>query len=236
MDTIPVSLIIPTCNRSFKLARLLQSLTELKPKPHEIIIVNDGSKDETPALLDFWKTKKSCSIKEVINNKSSKGPASARNQGIYAASQKILAFTDDDVIVDRFWIQMITYLLFNGKTRLCGVGGRVLPLNNDILSQYYDDQKVLEPPKQLQYLVTVNCSFKKKYIEDVGLFDESFNLAGGEDTELSLRLKKAKYGFARENKAVVYHDFSPNFLHFCKMWIRYGKGTKKALMKNRWNY
>ncbi len=128
---------------------------------------------------------------------------------------------------------MITHRLFNSKPRLCGVGGRVLSLKNDILSQYYEDQKILEPPKQLQYLVTVNCCFRKEYIEDVGLFDESFNSAGGEDTELSLRLKKAKYRFARENQAIVYHDFSPNFLYFCKMWIRYGKGTKQALMKNR---
>lgn len=234
MKTVPVSLIIPTHNRVQRLARLLKSLNKLNPKPIETIIVNDGSKDRTQDLLEFWEDKKTnCLNKLVINNKFSKGPAFARNQGIIISNQKYLAFTDDDVIVDSSWIKMIFYRLPKGDSSLGGVGGKVIPINNDILSQYYYEIKVLDPPRQLQYLVTVNCCIKRECFEKVGLFDESFTIAGGEDTELSLRLKKANYQFAREKDAIVYHDFSPNFWHFCKMWIRYGKGTKMALIKNR---
>ena len=119
------------------------------------------------------------------------------------------------------------------ETKLCGVGGRVLPLNQDILSQYYADQKILDPPRRLTYLVTVNCSFRKLCLEEVGLFDSSFPEAGGEDTDLCLRLRKLSYHFARERGAIVYHDFSPNFMDFCKMWVRYGKWTNKAVQKRR---
>ena len=75
----------------------------------------------------------------------------------------------------------------------------------------------------------MNCCLKKKALLEIGGFETSFSFAGGEDTDICLRLRKKGYYFLKERKAVVYHDFSSNFLDFCKMWIRYGKGTQMAI-------
>ncbi len=237
---LAVSVIVPTRNRVQKLARLLRSLAKLHPVPHEIIIVNDGSHDATPMLLTRWESLVSTRdspfpLKVVINNPVSRGPAYARNQAIRVASQPLVAFTDDEAVVIPEWVDLISRRMrapvFRPQSRLCGVGGQVLPLRQDLLSQYYADQRILDPPRRLAYLVTVNACFRKQCLEEVGLFDTSFPAAGGEDTDLCLRLHAQSYRFARERRAVVYHDYSANFWDFCKLWVRYGKWTQKAVQK-----
>ncbi len=242
LPPLPVSVIIPTHNRVQKLARLLGSLARMHPVPHEIIVVNDGSRDATRVLLDKWQVMRNSHnapypMKVVINNPVSAGPAHARNQALRATSQPLVAFTDDDAVVIPEWANLISRRLrvpvFPPKSRLCGVGGHVLPLRQDLLSQYYADQKILDPPRRLAYLVTVNACFRKACLEEVGLFDTSFPVAGGEDTDLCLRLHTLSYRFARERQAIVYHDYSPNFWDFCKLWVRYGTWTQKAVQKRR---
>ena len=95
------------------------------------------------------------------------------------------------------------------------------------------EHKILEPPKNLSYLPTVNCCFRKMQLIEIGGFDTTFQFAGGEDTDLCLRLRKKGYWFVKEGKALVYHDFSPNFFDFCKTWMNYGKGTQLAIKNLR---
>jgi glycosyltransferase involved in cell wall biosynthesis len=228
-NTLPVSLIIPTHNREMKLCRLLHSLETLSAKPYEIIIINDGSNDGTEEKVSEWLDSEKSLSKKLINIPHSKGPANARNKGILFASQTLVAFTDDDVVVTPHWLKRLVEKIIHSDPSIAGVGGRVLPLNKDILSQYYSEIRLLDPPKNLQYIVTANACFKKDIISKVGLFNNSFTFAGGEDTELCFRLRKMKYRFLFQRDAVVYHDYSSNFLDFCKTWIRYGKGTGRAI-------
>ena len=234
-EKIAVSLVIPTYNRILKLFRLLKSLDKLDPIPNEIIIVDDNSTDGTGKLLDRWKRIKREYNKKIILKNKNKGPAHSRNLGINKSRNEVLAFTDDDVIVHPKWIKNITSRFSNIDERIVGVGGVVKSINNDIFSKYYVEHKILEAPRQLNYLPTVNCSFKKNYLVKIGCFDTSFPFAGGEDTDLCIRLKKMGYIFLKEKTAIVYHDFSSNFCNFCKMWIRYGKGTQMAILKSKEN-
>ncbi len=232
-EKIPVSVIVPTYNRILQLFRLLKSLDKLNPMPDEIIIVDDNSTDGTGKLLYKWKRIKRDYHKEIILKTKNKGPADSRNLGIYQSRNDLIAFTDDDVVVHTKWIKGITSKLLNPDKKVVGVGGVVKSINNDILSKYYVEHKILEAPRQLNYLPTVNCCFKKNTLIKSGGFDISFSFAGGEDTDLCLRLKNKGYHFVKENKAIIYHDFSSNFLNFCRMWIRYGKGTQMAIINSR---
>ncbi|KKM02475.1 hypothetical protein LCGC14_1784050 [marine sediment metagenome] len=232
-EKFAVSLVIPTYNRILKLFRLLKSLDKLNPIPDEIIIVDDNSTDGSGKLLDKWKRIKREYHKEIILKSQNKGPADSRNLGNYQTRNELIAFTDDDVVVHTKWIKRITSKLLNADEEVVGVGGIVKSINNDILSKYYVEHKILEAPRQLNYLPTVNCCFRKQPIIQIGGFDTTFLFAGGEDTDLGLRLKNRGYTFVKEKKAIIYHDFSPNFLDFCKMWIRYGKGTQLAILNSR---
>lgn len=234
-EKVPVSVVIPTYNRILKLFRLLKSLDKLNPIPDEIIIVDDNSNDGAKVLLDKWKRIKREYHKEIILKSTNTGPADSRNLGICQSRNDLIAFTDDDVVVHTKWIKSPTSRLLKTGEEVAGVGGIVKSINNDILSKYYVEHKILEAPRQLNYLPTVNCCFKKKALIKIGGFNNFFFFDGGEDTDLCLRLKNEGYHFVKENKAIVYHDFSSNFLNFCKMWIRYGKGTQMAILNSRRN-
>ncbi len=211
------------------LFRLLKSLNKLTPLPDEVIIIDDRSTDQTPDLLRRWKDLDNGICKKIVLKNQNKGPAHSRNIGIELASNKLVAFVDDDVVIKSDWIEKITSPLINTHKSLVGVGGVVKAFKKHVISQYYVIHNILEAPIQLNYLPTVNCCFKKKHLMAVGGFDEKFLFAGGEDTDLCLRLKKMGFFFDKVQDAIVYHDFSPNFIDFCQTWLRYGKGTHLAI-------
>ena len=233
-EKISVSVIIPTYNRISKLFRLLKSLDKLNPIPDEIIIIDDNSNDGTRKLLERWKALKRGFHKKIIVKTKNKGPADSRNLGIIKSRNGLVAFTDDDVIVHKKGVNKISSKLLTAEEKLAGVGGSVRSINNDILSKYFVEHKILEAPIHLNYIPTVNACFKKTSLIGIGGFDTRFNFAGGEDTDLCLRLRNEGYYFLKESNALVYHDFSSNFLDFCKLWIKYGKGTQMAILNSKW--
>jgi len=226
---IQVSLVIPTYNRIMKLFRLLKSLNRLTPLPDEVIIIDDHSTDQTQELLKRWKDLDNGICKKIVLKDQNKGLAHSRNIGIELTSNKLVAFVDDVFVIKSDWVEKITSPLSNGHKSLVGVGGVVKAFKKHVISQYYLIHKILEAPIQLNYLPTVNCCFKKAHLMEVGGFDDKFLFAGGEDTDLCLRLKKIGFFFDKVLDAIVYHDFSPNFIDFCQTWLRYGRGTHLAI-------
>lgn len=89
-----VAILIPTKNRRELLEKALQSVFEQSVSPEEIIIVNDGSTDDTGSFLsDLQKKKDNIS---VITREKSGGVNTARNQGIKLAKSEWIVFLDDD--------------------------------------------------------------------------------------------------------------------------------------------
>ncbi|MHB1227366.1 MAG: glycosyltransferase family 2 protein [Desulfurivibrionaceae bacterium] len=86
----PVSVIIPTHNRAGFLAQAIDSVLAQSYANFELIVVDDGSSDETQALLASYG-------KSLISlRQENRGPAAARNAGIRAARHPLLAFLDSD--------------------------------------------------------------------------------------------------------------------------------------------
>ena len=85
-----VSVIIPTYNRASFLARAIESVLKQTYKNFEIIVVDDGSTDNTKEILEPLKDK----IKYILTE--NKGPAHARNTGMQVANGKYIAFLDSD--------------------------------------------------------------------------------------------------------------------------------------------
>lgn len=85
----PVSVIIPTRNRAHVLPRAIDSVLGQSSPPAEVIVVDDGSTDETSALH-----KRFAQCRWIVQE--NRGVAAARNRGVAAASQPWLAFLDSD--------------------------------------------------------------------------------------------------------------------------------------------
>ncbi len=90
-----VSVVIPTFNRWGKLAQALDSVLQQTLPVDEIIVVDDGSTDDTSEMLDEFVQQHPKLLLRVIQQEN-RGPATARNAGIRAASGEWIAFLDDD--------------------------------------------------------------------------------------------------------------------------------------------
>ncbi len=97
MNSISVSVIIPTFNRSALLHAAIDSVLRQTHPVREIIVIDDGSSDETPALMPALAAR--IQAPRVISlRQSNLGPAAARNAGVAAATGSLIAFLDDDDI------------------------------------------------------------------------------------------------------------------------------------------
>src|SRR5665213_3473963 len=178
----------------------------------EIILVDDGSTDDT------YKIAKSFKGIKILKNKQNLGLASSRNKGIKAAKGEIIAFTDDDCRPRPTWIKEL-HAGYNSE-KILGVGGSLLsndksnltlrylnanqphkPLENKLLKSnrliyrfglYLKDLTGLSHPvpnrkRSVYSLIGGNMSFRKSALKKIGMFDYQFSF-GGEDVDLCKRL------------------------------------------------
>ena len=97
-DQSIVSVIVPVYNGESFLVEAVRSVLDQIPPPGEIVIVDDGSTDETPQIVARLSASSQVPILGV--RQANRGPAAARNRGLEAAAGEILAFQD----ADDFWI------------------------------------------------------------------------------------------------------------------------------------
>ncbi len=226
-----ISIIIPTHNRVKILERLLKSVEVLILPPKEVIIINDGSNDQTSKFLKGWENENHKFIPIVLNKFKSEGPGAARNIGIQLASSEAIAFTDDDCILHLSWIKAIKISKLWEKKEIAGIGGKVIHFRKGVVSKYYSYHRILEPPKYNQYLVTANACYLKVCLLEVNGFDESHRYPGGEDNGLSFKLANKGYDFGFEKNMIVIHDYRTSLISLLKTFYRYGKGCAEISFK-----
>ena len=182
-NTPYISIIIPTYNRYSVLKRAIQSIKNQTYTNYEIIIIDDGSSDET------------YNIKDEFSNvryfyKQNGGVSSARNFGIKEARYEWIAFldSDDEWSVEKLFLQV----LFHNE-------------NPNIFISYTDekwirDGKVINLPKKFRkydgdifnkllshtFIAPSATMINKKLFDKVGLFDEDLEVC--EDYDLYLRI------------------------------------------------
>jgi len=227
--TDKISIIVPTYNRRELLRALLESFEQLVCScEFEIIVVDDGSTDDTSKMVDGWiKSNPGLNLTyQYLEERS--GPSHARNVGISISSGNLLAFTDSDCRVDSLWAEQLYHFLQKNPS-LGGVGGKVLPVNRDIISRYYTMHKLLEPPHSMINLIGANCMFWKQIVVLAGMFDESFVIPGGEEVCLCYKILAMGYHFGFEERAIVFHDYRKELRDFVKTFFNYGSGERNII-------
>ncbi|MFZ5787843.1 MAG: glycosyltransferase family 2 protein [Acidobacteriota bacterium] len=95
-----VSVVIPTYNRKDALLRTLEALREQRVPPTEVIVVDDGSADDTASAAEAWMSGSHGPTPIRVLRQDNAGPGAARNRGVAAATGDLVLFLGDDTTPD----------------------------------------------------------------------------------------------------------------------------------------
>jgi glycosyltransferase involved in cell wall biosynthesis len=181
-----VAVVIPAHNASRFLPVALQSLQQQTHPPREVVVVDDGSTDDTAAVAER--------LGATVLRQPQKGPAAARNRGVEATTSPLLAFLDADD-----WFAPAK--LGKQAARMAELGARTSCCDAWIVEhgrveQSKNARRVVPAVLTLERLLQANpivCStvmVRRDALQQVGLFDEDPDLVATEDYDLWLRLSR----------------------------------------------
>jgi glycosyltransferase involved in cell wall biosynthesis len=198
-----VSVVVPTRNRSRMLERLLASLARqsLDPSKFEVIVVDDGSSDDTPELLERIAPRIPLELR-VLRQSSAGGAAAARNRGWREAYAPLVAFTDDDCVATPGWLSELLEFAADGDDLILQGRTELAPGDAEMVGPF---SRVLEITEPNPYYATCNIAYPRGLLEKLDGFDESFRTVTGEDTDLGWRAQEAGAGYRFVPQAVINH-------------------------------
>ncbi|RKD27580.1 Glycosyl transferase family 2 [Caminicella sporogenes DSM 14501] len=197
-----VSVIIPTYNYEKFIHNAIDSILNQTFKDYEIIIVDDGSTDNTAEIIKKYNNEKISYF-----YKENRGPAAARNLGIKKAKGDYICFLDaDDAFMPEKLEIQVDILDKNKNIGL--VYTNFLYVKNNLSSTYYHyrcknfscHKNALQHLWYENYINTSTVMTVKEYLFKVGLFNENYKY--GEDFDLWMRLGKY-YEFFCVHKPLV---------------------------------
>jgi len=189
-----------TYNRATLLERVLEAAFDqtVPDNAYEVVLVDDGSSDETPSVIERARLRATCPF--TVVSQANRGLAAARNAGIALATGERIIFIDDDVLVLPNFVQE--------HMRSAAARPGAIVRGGAIEVESLDE---LPPPVWSiknysgNYFWTTNVSAPLATIRAIGGFDESFSEYGWEDIDVGLRLRARGVKAVFNPRALAYH-------------------------------
>jgi len=222
-----ISVVVCSYNGSRTIRETLEGLKRVEYPDFEVIVVNDGSTDTTPAIAAEYPLR--------LISTENRGLSSARNTGWQAASGEIVAYIDDDAWPDPHWLHYLAHTFTT--TDYAAVGGPNIPPPGDgpvaecVANAPGGPVHVLLSDREAEHIPGCNMAFRREALAAVGGFDPRFRVAG-DDVDLCWRLQDrgGKIGF--HAGAVVWHHRRNSVKAYWRQQKGYGKA--EALLEAKW--
>ena len=249
-----VSVVVCTRDRADSLPACLDRLAEITYRPVEFLIVDNAPRDEATRTLIEKYAADDDRFRYV--RASRPGLSRARNAGLAAAKGRFLAYTDDDVAVDRLWVHgllrgfqrradvgcvtglVCTAAISNGPeayfdARLANWSTRCRPQFFDLSTS--EGHGALYPFSAGIFGTGASFAFDRELLARVGGFDEALGAGtltrGGEDLDIFVRVLFGGGAIAYEPAAVVWHHHRATEESLLKQMYGYGSGLTAYLTK-----
>jgi glycosyltransferase involved in cell wall biosynthesis len=247
------SVVIATRDRAGLLERCLCSLEHVTYPSFEVVIVDNAPTTDETAQLVAGATGRSFELRYAVERRP--GTAVARNLGLSLAKGDLVAFIDDDVLVEPRWLQALVSG-FGVVDNVACVTGSVLPVSVDTAEQYWFDQWAgfskgsertvfdlgdhaqggpLYPYRIGLYGTGANAAFRTAAARSLGGYDEALGPGtpskGGEDIDLFLRVILSGCRLVYEPDAVVRHHHSSDYRRLRRTVHGYGVGAAAVMTK-----
>ena len=229
MTTPLISVIVPVYRVEEYLERCVKSILSQTYKNLEVILVDDGSPDQCPAICDAC-AEKDARVKVI--HQENKGLSGARNAGIDAASGEYLAFVDSDDYVSPHFIEELYQLLQDtgcaiGQCRFSYVKGDGLVEEGDSAFCIYRGESLMEQlygpeEKATCFVVAWNKLYRAELFKETGIRYPEGRIHEDEATTYRLFheakklafLDRALYGYYTENGGSITSVFSAKRLQW----------------------
>lgn len=229
MTTPLISVIVPVYRVEEYLERCVKSILSQTYKNLEVILVDDGSPDQCPAICDAC-AEKDARVKVI--HQENKGLSGARNAGIDAASGEYLAFVDSDDYVSPHFIEELYQLLQDtgcaiGQCRFSYVKGDGLVEEGDSAFCIYRGESLMEQlygpeGKATCFVVAWNKLYRAELFKETGIRYPEGRIHEDEATTYRLFheakklafLDRALYGYYTENGGSITSVFSAKRLQW----------------------
>jgi GT2 family glycosyltransferase len=222
-----VSVVVCTHNGSRTIRNCLEGLARLEYPDVEVIVVDDGSTDDTAAIASEY----SCLVVSTKNY----GLSSARNIGLALSTGEIIAYTDDDARPDRHWLSYLVSTFLG--TDHVGVGGPNIPPRGDgmiaecIANAPGGPIHVLLSDQEAEHIPGCNMAFRREALTAIGGFDPRFR-AAGDDVDICWRLSKRGWTIGFNPAAFVWHSRRNSIRTYWRQQRGYGRA--EALLEQKW--
>ena len=244
-----VSIVILACNQLEYTRKCLDSILEHTELPFEIIVVDNGSIDDTPEFLDsLFEEKFSADQLKVIRNKENKGFAAGNNQGIAAACGEYILLMNNDIVVTPGWLdRLIACAKRNPRAGIVGPLSNYVSGPQQAKAVNYDTQTLeglnrysarlaeqyCDNAQRLLRVVGFCMLIKRVVIDKIGGLDDLYGLGNFEDDDFSLRAALAGFESWMAEDCFVHHYGSRTFIG---EKIDYRKSLERnwTLFKEKW--
>lgn len=211
-----VSIVIPAYNAAKTLGACLAACKKQTHRDLEIVVVDDGSTDDTAAIAQAVKGVR-CIRQENA------GPAAARNRGARETQGEIIAFTDSDCVPQRDWVARLAACF---EEDVAGVGGTYGIENpQSLLARLVHEEIAARHAafdREVDFLGSFNVAYRRDAFEAAGGFNEDFRQASGEDNDLAYRLHAAGHRLLFCPEAVVGHVHPERLGAYLRTQARHG--------------
>ncbi len=221
-----LSVVVPAYNAEKTLPVLMDSLLNQNCRDFEVIVVDDGSRDDTVSVTEKY----NC---QIIQLKENHGPAYCRNLGAQRAQGEILVFTDSDCSVTPGWLETIEKHFYHKETE--AIMGRLVLLPSTYMGDSisalgfpaggaigFDKIWKVDKDGFTDSLSSCNCAVRKDLFWKAGGFDETFPFPGGEDSLLAYEIRRLGYRIKYCPDVVAYHKARDSLRQFLAWQFRRG--------------
>lgn len=207
------SVVIPTCSRAEVLPRTLDAyLAQLTPGEDEIVVVDDGSTDDTASILAVYAHRYPNLLR--TEHQPNAGPAAARNRALQRSTGRWILFAGDDVLPAPGMLAVHAEVLASGgAVASLGLirwhpGQTVTPFmrwleKGGVQFAYAGITDGQSLPPEMAY--SSNLAIARHHLPPQPVFDSTFRAACWEDVDLGLRLAAAGVGLRYSEAALGLH-------------------------------